>query len=249
MSQSWTIQHEADNNIIYVVFHGTASLKDVDPVAQSLESEEHLTEHRLLSFVECAGLNPTTTELLEIARRSANWELEDLKIAWLAGTQVDAGLLRIIASKFSDKVMRVFTSEAEARRWLMGTKEVVQDSPAKVDHQPIRLRGAINLEQVRQTQLSLHNSQDFDPTRPLLWDLREAQLSESLAEVKDLAVPIAENHNQARAGRKSAVLVDSHIMDLLIREMAKVDAWPVEDVQVFRSYRDAIAWLGKRRKR
>jgi hypothetical protein len=248
MSQSWTIQQDADDNIIQVVFHEAASIKDVDPMAQSLESDNHLTEHRLFNFIECAGLNPTTTELLDIARRSADWQLDGLKVAWLAGTQVDAGLLRIIASKFSDKVMRVFTSEAEARRWLLGMKEVVPDSPAKLDHHPIRLRGSINLDQVRQAQLNLRSSADFEAARPLLWDLREAQLSESLAEVKDLAVPIAENHNQTRAGLKSAVLVDSHIMDLLIREMAKVEAWPTDDVQVFRSYRDAIAWLGKRRK-
>lgn len=243
MANGWSWQQQPELNLIQVTFQDPFSLNDVDTAAQTLESEGHLSQHRLLNFVECNELSPTTTELLDIARRSADWQLEGIKVAWLAGTQAAAGLLRIIASKFDEKTMKVFTSEAEAKRWLQGTKEIVQDSPGRVEHLPIRMRGQINLDEVLKTQKAVRSAKDYSPELPLLWDLRESQLSESLAEVKDLAVHLAANHNRDRAGRKSAVLVDSHIMDLLIREMAKVDDWPREDVTVFKSYRDAVAWL------
>ncbi len=225
------------------MFREPFSLNDVDSAAKTLESEGYANLHKLFNFTECTNLSPTTTELLDIARRSANWHLQGVKIAWLAGSQADAGLLRIIASKFDEKVMKVFTSEPEARRWLQGTREIIQDSPARVDHLPIRMRGQINLNEVLNTQQAIRETPDYTIERPLLWDLRESQLPESLSEVKDLAVLIADNHNRDRQGQKTAILVDSHIMDLLFREMAKVPDWPGEDVKVFRSYRDAIAWL------
>ncbi|MFT5099222.1 MAG: hypothetical protein ACI9HY_001338 [Planctomycetaceae bacterium] len=33
-------------------------------------------------------------------------------------------------------------------------------------------------------------------------------------------------------------------MDLLIREMTKASEWPKNDVRVFRSYKEAVGWLG-----
>ncbi|MFT7245885.1 MAG: hypothetical protein ACI82A_003256 [Candidatus Azotimanducaceae bacterium] len=105
------------------------------------------------------------------------------------------------------------------------------------------MRGTINLDDVMQKQLDLRQDEHYDPARPLLWDLRESRLTESLAGVQDLARFVAGNHSRDRAGHKSAVLVDSHLMDLLIREMAKTSEWPAEDVLIFRSYKEAVAWL------
>lgn len=243
MTEGWSWQEAQEFNLVEVTFREPFSLNDIDAAAQTLESEGIVQSHRLFNFVECTSLSPTTTELLDIARRSADWQLEGIKFAWLAGTQADAGLLRIVASKFDEKVMKVFTSEHEARRWLRGSSEVYQDSPGRVDHLPIRMRGQINLNEVLSTQQAIREAPDYTVERPLLWDLRESQLSESLSEVKELAVLMADSHNRDRQGQKTAILVDSHIMDLMFREMAKVPQWPREDVRVFRSYRDAIAWL------
>lgn len=182
--------------------------------------------------------------MLQAGKRLAAFQLpETVRCAWVAASQRDAGLLRIVLGRTSDQILKVFLSDSEARRWLMTDDKEVSESPGRVDHVLVRMRGTISLDEVLRQQQSFREQSGFDATQPVLWDLRESTLVESLDEVQTLAVYIAGNHNRDRAGYRSAVLIDSHLMDLLIREMTRVPGWPVEDLAVFRSYREAMGWL------
>ena len=241
MTSSWQITREQDPELVVVTFLPPFSVDQIDQVEKEFVAVEAA---RLLNFSGCAGFSPTTTELLDIAKKSAEWNVSNkTRIAWLAGSRADVGLLRIITSRFSDRELKVFLSDTEARAWLSGKDRIAVDVVAHSKHLAVRLRGTINLDDVMQKQQEIRNATDYDPARPLLWDLRESRLTESLAEVQDLARFIAGNHNRDRVGYKSAVLVDSHLMDLLIREMAKASDWPGVDVVVFRSYKEAMVWL------
>lgn len=246
MSDTWSMAHDPEGGFLEITFAEDFLLRDLDSVAQSLESEGHAGEHRLFNFLSHGGLAPTTTELLDLAKKSVNWEVEGVRVAWLAGTQTDAGLLRIITTKFSEQVMRVFTSEPEARRWLVGQSAVVQDSPGQVDHHPIRLRGEITSDDIIRAQQEVRATKGFLPKQPLLWDLRECRILESLDVSKEIAVFMAGNHNRDRQGYKSAILVDSHFLEMIVREMGRASELDQSNsIVVFRSYRDAMAWLAK----
>ena len=237
---NWSIKHETSTGRLRGTFTEDFALHEIDAVAQSLESEG-FEENRMFNFQDCAGLAPTTTELLDIARRSADWDLDAVKVAWLAANQSDAALLRIITSKFSEQVMKVFTSEPEAIRWLTGKSVAVQDSPGRVDHHPVRLRGEVNTRMVMKIQDEFKAS---PRGRPILWDLRECQIQQSLDELIEMAVDLAESFRGQAAEFKSAVLVDSHFMEMIIKEMGKAaELSENRSIRVFRSYRDAIAWL------
>tara|TARA_R110002072_G_scaffold64_8_gene406 strand:+ start:9415 stop:10149 length:735 start_codon:yes stop_codon:yes gene_type:complete len=239
---TWRITHEQEPDLVVVDFAQPFNFENIDFAAQEIGDSD---SSRLFNFVDCTGLSPTTTELLSMGKKAAAWSLADqTRIAFVAGSQTDAGLLRIVISRFSEQVMKVFLSATEARRWLSARDTGVSEVIGRSDHLPVRLRGTINLDDVLQTQQNIRQQPEYYPGQPLLWDLREASLTESLAEVQDLAVFIAGNHNRDRSGYRSAILVDSHIMDLLIREMAKVSEWPSEDIRVFRSYKEAVGWLG-----
>lgn len=243
MTSTWQIIREQNPDLVVVMFSLPFSVDQIDQAEKELVDVESA---RLLNFVDCVGFSPTTTELLDIAKKSVAWNLNNqTKIAWLAGSQADAGLLRIITSGFSERELKVFLSESEARAWLLAGHRGAVEVVGQGKHLPVRLRGSINLDDVMQKQLELRQDAHYDPAQPLLWDLRESKLTESLAEVQGLARFVAGNHSRDRAGYKSAVLVDSHLMDLLIREMAKVSEWPTQDVVVFRSYKEAVAWLSR----
>ena len=240
---NWLIEEEENTGLLRVTFNEEFSLREIDGLAQSLESEGYL-HNRLFNFQGCAGLAPTTTELLDIARRSADWDLEQTKVAWLAANQSDAALLRVITSKFSERVMKVFTSEPEAVRWLTGQNTVVQDSPGRVDHHPVRLRGEVNARMVMKIQQEMKDAVAHSPSRPVLWDLRECQIQQSLDELKEIAVDLAASYRGSHPDFKNAVLVDSHFMEMIVKEMGKAAELDENDpIVVFRSYRDAIAYL------
>jgi len=215
MTGTWQITREQNPELVVVNFLPPFAVDQIDQAENELGEVESA---RLMNFVDCAGFSPTTTELLDIAKKSAQWNLShQARIAWLAGSQADAGLLRIITSRFNERELKVFLSETEARAWLTGSHRATQDVVGQGKHLAIRLRGTINLDDVMQKQQEICNETGYDPARPLLWDLRESRLTESLAEVQELARFVAGNHNRDREGHKSAALVDSHLTDLLIR--------------------------------
>tara|TARA_R110002110_G_scaffold23400_4_gene89261 strand:- start:103 stop:966 length:864 start_codon:yes stop_codon:yes gene_type:complete len=240
---NWQFNAEGSNRLLVVEFQSDFRLQEIDLAVQDIADSQWSDYCRLFDFSR-VPFAPTTTELLEVGKHMANWQAaEEVKIAWLAASQKDMGLLRIIVDRSWDQLMRVFLSESEARRWLLGSAHEFVDSPLRIEHKHIRLRGTIDLDAVLRQQQVYREQPDYSPEMPILWDLREAALTESLEEVQTLAVYIAGNHNRDRAGFRSAVLIDSHIMDLLIREMTRVSGWPASDIAVFRSYREAIGWL------
>ncbi len=246
MNETWSMAHDPEGNFLVVKFSEDFSLGELDQVAQAIDAADNLELNRLFDFSSSTGLAPTTTELLALARQSAEWPLDGVRIAWLAASQTEAGLLRIITTKFSEQVMKVFTSQPEARRWLAGNSTAVQDSPGQVQHYPIRLRGDITADMVMKTLQEIREAEGYSPELPLLWDLRECRAKESLDVLKEMAVFFAGNFSRDRLGSKSAVLVDSHFNELILREMGKASGLDgSKEIVVFRSYRDAMAWLAK----
>ncbi|MFT7686396.1 MAG: hypothetical protein ACI9FB_001741 [Candidatus Azotimanducaceae bacterium] len=74
----------------------------------------------------------------------------------------------------------------------------------------------------------------------LLWNLREVKLAESIESVSEIAVYIAANHEQDRAGIKSAILIDSHLNVLLFKKMTEAYNCNEEELKLIRFYREAI---------
>lgn len=229
--------------MLVVVFSEPFSIVDIELAEQEINAGQWADWSRLFDFSRCL-LSPTTTELLQVGKQLADSHGSDqVKCGWIAATQRDVGLLRIVLGRTSDQIVRVFLSDSEARRWLAGGEKEILESPVRVSHVPVRMRGTISLDEVLRQQQILREQTDYDVAKPILWDLRESTLIESLDEVQTLAVYIASNHNRDRAGQRSAVLIDSHIMGLLFKEMTKVSGWPSDDVAVFRSFREALGWL------
>ncbi len=242
--QLWQAEYDATLNQTIVVFGTPFSFAQVQAATSEILAADKPVRRILFDFTQCIGIKTTTTELLNAGKEAASWGIQDgNKIALLAGSQSDAGLLRIVSAHFSELLVRVFLSRDESLRWLQVDGDKIYDSPTITDHKAIRLRGNITLDEILSAQNEVRLAEDYNPAYGILWDLRDAKIAESIDEVKELAVFIAGNHNRDRTGHRSAVLVDSHFMELIIREMFKVEEWPVDDVAVYRSYREAMAWL------
>jgi hypothetical protein len=95
-----------------VEFQPDFRLQELDLTVQHIAESEWLTYCRLFDFSR-VPLAPTTTELLEVGKHLSNWQSsEEVKTAWLAASQKDMGLLRIIVDRSWDQVMRVFFSSS-----------------------------------------------------------------------------------------------------------------------------------------
>ncbi|MFT7245884.1 MAG: hypothetical protein ACI82A_003255 [Candidatus Azotimanducaceae bacterium] len=88
MTSTWQIVHEQNPELMVVTFSPPFFVDQIDQAEKEFADVESA---RLMNFVACVGFSPTTTELLDIAKKSAEWKLNNqTKIAWLAGSQADA---------------------------------------------------------------------------------------------------------------------------------------------------------------
>jgi len=237
---NYTIELSA--NIILLNFEGEFNLPDLDTFSPEILSDKQFVTHlnRIYDYSQCNKIALTTTQIMTFVVSSRHLSIDrDIKIAFIAKDQEDAGLLRILAASVTSLVIKVFFSQSEARQWQEISR--TPDNLTNVEHHLIRFQGKIGLEEIMAAQLDLVEAGSDEI--PLLWDLRQATISESIDSVCDMAVYIAANHERDRDGVKSAVLVGSHINELLYRKMTTVDNWPDSESKLFRSYREAIAWL------
>lgn len=199
--------------------------------------------HRIIDLTECAGLDITTTQIFSMIAATKDWKhLTDSKIALVVATQEDAGLMRIFATSTGFKLIRVFLSVSEAERWIALAGKRLMDGMSASKYETVRFRDKFSLDDVLRKQIELSQSM-AKVDGPMLWDLRDAILVESLNEVEQKAVYVAANHERLRPEGYTAVLTDSHLMELLLLEMRKADNWPKQHIQSFRSYKDALNWL------
>lgn len=238
---------DLSSNILLLNFEGAFELFNFDVLSEAVLNDQQYVSHlnRIYDYSHCDKIVLTTTEIMSVVESSREWTLnEGTKIALVASGQEDAGLLRILAASIGRYVVKVFLSQSEATHWQNKEASQLHDNLSNVVHRTIRFQGTIGLEEILAAQIELTEAGSEENKLPLLWDLRQATIMESIDSVCDMAVYIAANHERDRDGVRSAVLVDSHLNELLYRKMTTVDNWPEDESKVFRSYREAVSWLG-----
>lgn len=82
----------------------------------------------------------------------------------------------------------------------------------------------VSLDDIFATMQAWYSDPGFDPSRPVLWDLRAAQVSFSEDDVTTWAASMQQATNEYRAGRKTAwVLPTSEIAELAVDLLSSYD--------------------------
>lgn len=101
----------------------------------------------------------------------------------------------------------------------------------------------VTLDDMFSTTRTWFQHPDFDPDRPVLWDLRKANIEADEADVSAWANSLREAVNPVRAGRKTAlVLPTSEIAQFAVDLLSTYDFQ--SRVRVYQNdYEAAYAWL------
>ncbi len=102
---------------------------------------------------------------------------------------------------------------------------------------------SVSLEDIFTTMQSWFSNPDFDPSKPVLWDLRAAQLSATEGEITSWAKSMQKATNEYRAGRKTAwVLPTSEIAQFAVDLLSSYDFQ--NKVRIYQNDLEAArAWL------
>jgi len=102
---------------------------------------------------------------------------------------------------------------------------------------------AVTLDDIFATMKAWFDHVNFDPEKPVLWDLREASFDATQREISGWAESMLEATNRARAGRKTAwVLPTSEIAQFAVDLVSSYDF--KNRVRIYQNdYEAAHAWL------
>ncbi len=183
----------------------------------------------------------TTRELMQMVEICRAWAIpDDVKIAWVA-SPANAGTLKLFVTHFGNQPMRVFETQQAALAWVTeaGLKDLVDPTDR---YKTFVHRGSITLDDVLRQQTAWYADPGFSPDKPALWDLRGCTAGSSIKEMQE-RVPflISASENAGRIGR-TAILVNSRIMEMLIRELIDTSDWR-NNSRLFSREQDAIDWL------
>lgn len=104
-------------------------------------------------------------------------------------------------------------------------------------------RAAVTLDDIFATMQVWYQHPDFDPERPVLWDLRNAEVEADEAGISAWAEAMRQAVNPVRAGRKTAwVLPTSEIAQFAVDLLSSYDFQ--NRVRIYQNdYEAAYAWL------
>lgn len=191
---------------------------------------------RLFDFTAASHLKVGTREILDAVRLGRQFSMaEDARIALVAGSAEDAGVLQLFASHFPDQAMRVCRSVAAAMAWLRAT---TTDDGAR-GFRTMVARGRLTLERLFRLQTEWANSPDFDASTPVLWDLRDTTPGTPLSDAVGAAQSLLDVNP---SGCRTAIVVNSHLMVMIAKQMVTAARWRGEH-RLFRDYDAAARWL------
>lgn len=105
------------------------------------------------------------------------------------------------------------------------------------------LEGNVRLEELFETAFTWYQHPEFSPETPVLWDLRNAFLDFSMAELLTQHRPSIDRVNRERPNGKTAWLVSSSIAAVIVQEVITTVLWAA-DWRVFDGTPEsARAWL------
>lgn len=104
-------------------------------------------------------------------------------------------------------------------------------------------QASISLEEILDTMRAWYANPEFDPDKPILWDLRDASIDAAGDEVAEWAEAMRQLISQHRAGRKTAwVLPSSEVAETAVDLLSSVN--PENKVRIYHNDIEAAqSWL------
>jgi len=219
-------------------------------IEELMGSEAEMEKHhyyrkdlsRIFDFSKIVDLSTSTSKLVQTVKGTRNLAIDDhARIALVAEGLKNLGVLRLYASHFEVQPIRVFSSLQLAESWINnpgGVEEV--DQRFRV----FQLNGKISLDDILREQIGWYDSEEFDANRPALWDLRGCVPGISLKELDAKTDYVVRSSESAGRSGRTAILVDSHLMEMMVKRMMSGVKWRSES-RLFRNLVDSVAWLSE----
>ena len=120
------------------------------------------------------------------------------------------------------------------------TIEIIDD--AKTPFVVQRVHNKLDAVEVVDSQKALYLNPEYDPTRPVLWDTRQADVQSVVSEIFKMVEHSTSLWGKMRGGR-TAILVSKTEHLGFARLYVKLAAAMPRKLAIFMSYEEAIHWL------
>lgn len=239
----FVIEYEVNEELGYVTvsFAGELVFEELRSLEERL-LDDSCFDRQYPRIYDLTGveLDLNTSELIQMVDIYRGWDIPDETKVALVGSSAGLATINLFGAHFSDQSLRTCRSIQQATQWL--NEDSLPDLSADDRYKLIVLRGNITLDDVMRAQSSWYAARDYDEGRPVLWDLRNTSAGSSLEEMKE-RVPfvVSSSKNAGRSG-KTSVLVNSHMMEMLFRQLIELGDWR-DASRLFNDEQEAIAWL------
>lgn len=105
-----------------------------------------------------------------------------------------------------------------------------------------QFRGTIEQKDIRNRQNRWYGDDRFDPSIPILWDLRDCSPGATFIDIGASAKDVAGRTQAAHRTGRAAILVSSDLMEKTVHDLMRATHWRHES-KLFRSLDRAIDWL------
>jgi hypothetical protein len=196
---------------------------------------------RLYDLTGLDKLDLDTSQLVRLVETFRLWILDsEVKLALLVD-ETDQATARLFAAHFAGNNLRVFLRKSSAVSWLTKAETEELSEPFE-GVKRIRLKGKIGIDDILSSQLTWYQDPAYMGEIPVLWDLRDATPTSSMTELQDKTRFVQASSDMAGRTGKTAILVNSHLMELLIKQMMGIVDWRKES-RMFTSSDEALGWL------
>ncbi len=234
-----------DSGYLIETFSGLFSLEEFQEYELQLQSQPgyHSALARIYDFRESTNVAITTAQLVKMVQQSRHWAIDDdAKIALIAANNNDAGTLRLFASHFKAQPIRVFMDMTSAIKWMDVLEWSLDIVDQNAKYKTISFRGTVRMDDIIRKQNEWYADPDFNPLTPILWDLRDVKPEVSITELEQKTPFIIGRSSSNNRSGKTAILVNSRLMDMLLRKMMENPDWRDES-RLFSSVQDAVEWV------
>lgn len=238
-------QINGDEGYLLETVSGRFSVEEFQDVENNIEQAEGYNAYlpRVYDFRDASGLYISTSELVQLVNASRQWAIgRNTKIAIVANPS-DLGTIRLFASHFPDHPIKVFQKLEAAIDWAKTEIWQSELSDNQGRYKTIALRGSLSVDVVLREQHKWYQDPDYDADLPVLWDLRDAIPDSSIKEIKDKTPYVVGSSQAAGRSGRTAILVNSHIMEMLIKQMMEGSTGWREGSRLFSVADEAVRWV------